>query len=363
MLISLKSPGIYMQKKDAIKELYTYVSPFGSSALILISPSGYKRHSEDIRNGLNKDGFQCEFRQIGGECCQQNIDAIIESICDHAPSMIISVGGGKILDTGKSVADALNLSCINIPTVASTDAPCSALAVLYTPEGIFDKYIHPKRCPDVVLVDTRIIADAPSKYLSFGIGDALSTYFEARAVKASGSPNQLGTQPTAAAFALAKGCYETLMEYGKQAYEDAKKHEVSFALERVVEANTYLSGVGFESGGVACAHALQKGVTVIPKLHKKAHGEIVAFNTIVQLCLEKIPEAELRMIIEFCRSVDLPTKFEDLCDEPITRQEWMAAAEFTCRPGMTIHKMPFEVTPQQLVDAIYEADRISSAIK
>ena len=356
MMICLKSPGSYCQEKNLMHNLYPHLSPFGRTACIIISSSGLKRHKTAILEGLAGHEFTCVFEETSAECCQQEVDRLTESAKRCNPDMIVGIGGGKILDLTKAVSDVLFLPDVIIPTVASTDAPCSSLSVLYTPEGVFDRYLHVRSCPDVVLVDTQVIAEAPVRLFSAGMGDALSTYIEARAVNRSGSVSQLGLAPTAAALALGKCCYETLMTYGRDALAAVKKKEVSFAVERVVEANTYLSGVGFESGGVAAAHALQKGMTVIPKLHDKMHGEKVAFNTIVQLCLEHAPAQELAEVIGFCRDVELPTTFAALSSEPISREEWMAAAEFTCRPGMTIHKMPFAVTPEMLVDAIYAAD-------
>ncbi len=41
--------------------------------------------------------------------------------------------------------------------------------------------------------------------------------------------------------------------------------------------NTYLSGVGFESGGLA-ADAVHNGLTAIPDAHHYYHGEKVAFG-------------------------------------------------------------------------------------
>lgn len=67
------------------------------------------------------------------------------------------------------------------PTVASTDAPCSALSVVYTDEGVFQEYLFLKRNPDVVLVDTAVIAASPLRLTVAGMGDALATYFEVRA--------------------------------------------------------------------------------------------------------------------------------------------------------------------------------------
>lgn len=62
-----------------------------------------------------------------------------------------------------------------IPTIASTDAPTSALSVIYTEAGEFEEYlIYPKN-PDMVVMDTAIIAKAPVRLLVAGMGDALST--------------------------------------------------------------------------------------------------------------------------------------------------------------------------------------------
>ena len=67
-----------------------------------------------------------------------------------------------------------------VPTIASTDAPCSAIAVRYTPDGVYQESISCARNPDIVLVDSALIAKAPARFLVAGIGDALSTWFEAR---------------------------------------------------------------------------------------------------------------------------------------------------------------------------------------
>ena len=61
------------------------------------------------------------------------------------------------------------------PTIASTDAPCSALSVIYTDEGEFDSYLMLPRNPNMVIVDTQIVAGAPARLLAAGIGDALAT--------------------------------------------------------------------------------------------------------------------------------------------------------------------------------------------
>ena len=69
---------------------------------------------------------------------------------------------------------------MNCPTVASSDAPCSALSVIYTEDGSFEQYRIYRKNPDLVLVDTQVIAQSPPRLLVAGMGDALATWFEAK---------------------------------------------------------------------------------------------------------------------------------------------------------------------------------------
>lgn len=44
------------------------------------------------------------------------------------------------------------------------------------------------------------------------------------------------------------------------------------AVEKIIEANTLLSGIGFESAGLAGAHAIHNGLTVLEECHHMYHG-------------------------------------------------------------------------------------------
>ncbi len=48
------------------------------------------------------------------------------------------------------------------------------------------------RNPNMVIVDTQIVAGAPARLLAAGIGDALATWFEARACSRSGATTMAG---------------------------------------------------------------------------------------------------------------------------------------------------------------------------
>ncbi len=128
------------------------------------------------------------------------------------------------------------------------------------------------------------------------------------------------------AFELARFCYTTLMRYGRPAKLACEQHQVTPALEHVIEANTLLSGLGFESGGLAAAHAIHNGLTVLPATHKYWHGEKVAFGTLAMLMLtDRAPEL-IEEVYQFCEDIGLPTTLADIGLAGVSDDELLAVA-------------------------------------
>ncbi len=128
------------------------------------------------------------------------------------------------------------------------------------------------------------------------------------------------------------------------------------AVEAVIEANTILSGLGFESGGVAASHAVHNGFSVLPECHHNLHGEKVAFGVITQLVLENAPKEELDEILDFCVSVGLPVTMAEVGVTDPTPEKIMHVAELACDPNDTGVNMPFAINPEMVYNAIYAAD-------
>ena len=212
---------------------------------------------------------------------------------------MIGAGGGKLLDAARAVAADLDLPVVNCPTIASSDAPCSALSVIYSEDGMVEDYRVYARNPDLVLVDTSVIAQAPARYLVAGMGDALATMLEARTCVEGRVKNMRGGGSTQSALALAQLCYRTLIADGLEAKQAVEAHAVTPAMERIVEANTLLSGLGFESSGLAAAHSIHNGLTVVEQTHPYLHGEKVAFGSLTQLVLEGKPRGQIEELLTF----------------------------------------------------------------
>lgn len=367
------SPAKYVQGEDELLNLGYFVNSFGSSALLIAHPEDVKRVKDKLDATAAK--FNIHFVESGfnGECSREEVSRLKAIAAEKGCTCTIGLGGGKAIDAAKCVAEGEAL--IICPTIAATDAPTSHSAVLYTPEGAFDDYAYFKQSPSVVLVDTTVIANAPTRFLVAGMGDALSTYFEARATSRSYSrvnaslptgSREGSCAPavgTHAALALATLCYEMLLKDGAKAKIASDCNAVTQALENIVETNILLSGLGFESAGLGGAHAIHDGLTILEGTHHYYHGEKVAFGTIAQLVLENAPAEELYQVLDFCLEIGLPVCLADIGVDHITEEELLEVAEKACIPEESIHAMPFPVTVKSVAAAIAAADRIGQDYK
>ncbi len=352
------SPNRYVQGAGAIHEIGTQVKMFGTKALVIGGSNGLAKVREAVEQSFASSGISLKIEKFGGECSRPEISRISSIAKQDGIAVIIGIGGGKALDTAKAVAHDSKLPVVIVPTIAATDAPCSALVVIYTPEGLFDSYLVLPKNPDLVLVDTEIIAKAPVRLIVSGMGDALATWFEADACVKSFSANLPGGYSTSAAICLARLCYDILIQYGLQAKLAVENGVATEALEKVVEANTLLSGLGFESSGLADAHAVHNGLTVLSETLQYYHGEKVAFGALVQMVLENRSRQELEEVIHFCKEVGLPVTLAEIGVTEITEEKIMLVAQATCAPGETVFNEPFPVTPEQVSAAILAANAL-----
>lgn len=366
-------PTKYLQGEDELLNLGYFVKSFGESALLIAHKDDVERVKAKLDKTSEKFGITFVESAFGGECSRQEVARLQQVAKENGCACTIGLGGGKAIDTAKCVAEGEAL--IIVPTIAATDAPTSHSAVLYTPEGAFDDYAYFKQSPSVVLIDTTVIAKAPTRFLVSGMGDALSTYFEARATSRSYSNVNAGlpcgyregvcgeAKGTNTAFALAKLCFETLISDGAKAKEACDCNLVTQSLENIIEANILLSGLGFESGGLAGAHAIHDGLTILEGTHKYFHGEKVAFGTISQLVLENAPTEELNQVLDFCLEVGLPVCLSDIGVDNITEAELMEVAKKACIKEESVHSMPFPITVEAVAAAIITADKIGKSYK
>jgi len=355
MLHKVLFPGKYLQGAGAISQLPELIRTFGKRGLLLASPSACKILAT---SGLDLAACATQVEPFGGECCETELTRLAAVMQTQQADVVVGMGGGKAIDTAKIAADRAGVPVIIVPTIASTDAPCSGCAVLYTESGVFDSVAYQRSNPAAVLVDTAVIAQAPVRFLVAGMGDALATWFEARSCHTTQSTTPGGGLTTMTGLNLARLCYDTLLRFGKSAKTAAEQQLVTPALEHIIEANTLLSGIGFESGGLAGAHSIHNGLTALPETHAFYHGEKVAFGLLAGLQLIDADPQEIEAVYGFCESVWLPTTLEAIGLAGCQRERLQQVAQKACDPVECIHHEAGVITPDKVVNALLAADAI-----
>ena len=356
------SPLRYVQGQGEFGRLPLYTAPYGSACVII---DGFLY--QDLNARLEKAYAESDAKFVSisfnGECCEEEVERIGKIARENGAAVIVGAGGGKTMDTAKICADEMGLPVIIAPSSASTDAPVSEIAVVYKPDGEYIGSRKMKKNADLVLVDTEIIVKAPRRLFVAGMGDALATWLEAQACECSDSPNYIGSgmRRCKAGMAIAKASWDILFEDGEKALMALDSGVVTEAFENVVEANTLLSGLGFLNTGLATAHGIHSGLTVLPETHKYLHGEKVAFGIVCQMVLENTPAETVDKVMRFMVAIGLPVTLADL-GVATERDKVLAIAEKTAN-GPLIHQEPFAVTTERVYGAIIAADALGRKYK
>ena len=361
MITTTIFPGRYVQGYNAADLLGQEAAKFAEKALLIADPFVDDNVLPELQSKIEKDIAVTKLR-FQGECSDEEIERLVALSKEESAGVIIGMGGGKSLDTAKAVAHYAKVPVVVVPTLASTDAPCSALSVIYTESGEFKRYLVLPQNPNLVLVDTKIVVNAPARFLVSGIGDALATWFEADSCRKSYRGNMTGRVGSMTAYSLAELCFETLLEYGEAALAACKSKISTPALEHVVEANTLLSGLGFESGGLGAAHAIHNGLTVLEPTHNFYHGEKVAIGTLAGLFLTDQPMDLIATVFDFCKKVGLPYRLADIGLADVSDDDLMKAAEASCVEGETIHNEALTVTAEKVFAALKMVDAYAEGL-
>ena len=357
------SPGRYVQAKGAIARLGEFTAPIGTTPIVVADDVVWGIVEEQVRASFEAAGLTVVRESFGRYATKGEVDRLVTAIQDAGADVAIGIGGGSTIDAVKAAGHLAGIRWVSAPTVASTDAPASALSVIYTEEGEFEEYRFFPHNPDLVLVDTQLVANAPVKFLVAGVGDALATWLEARATQRAHATTMAGGLQTETALALARLSWDLIWENALPAIAAVQDNLVTPAVEKLVEANTLLSGLGFESGGLAAAHAIHNGLTAAPQTHGLTHGQKVNIGSLAQLVLEGAPTEEIRDFIVFTTKVGLPNTLTEIGLKTTDVEDLQRVAELSVVEGETIHNMPFPVTAADVVDALRSIEGYSRQVR
>ena len=133
-------------RKGVIESIADETQRLGSHALIISDEVVWNITKDQIDQSFsNNSEVNYDYETFKGESSENEINRIVDESKTKGIDVVIGLGGGKALDTGKAVANALNASVIDFASTASMDAPTAAVSVIYDDNGVFSGYeFYPK---------------------------------------------------------------------------------------------------------------------------------------------------------------------------------------------------------------------------
>jgi len=349
------SPEIVFRGNDAWEKAIPQITKLTRNPLIL----GRGTHTNDLRrrifNDLKNQNINVHSANLQFDCCYEDISKVKNIILKNNNDSVIAAGGGKVLDSGKYIADCLNIPCITVPLSASTCAGWTALSNIYTKDGKFIKDVALGSCPKILVYEQKFIQSAPSRTLASGIADALAKWYES-SVTSSTIDDGLVQQ----AIQISRVLRDQLLIDGAKAYKSQFEDNPSW--RNTVEAcgltAGLVGGIGGEKCRTAAAHAIHNAITQIITPNKFLHGEIVGVGLLLQLRLEeminnnKLADQSIKQLLVLMKELNLPTTIAELGINVFENNNLEKIADFACRDKSEIHFLPFDIHKQDVVEVI-----------
>jgi len=320
---------------------------------------GRSIHTNNLRNKIFNDlknhNLSVYSANLQFDCCYEDISRVKNIILNGNNDSVIAAGGGKVLDSGKYIADCLNIPCISVPLSASTCAGWTALSNIYTKDGQFIKDVSLRSCPKILVYDHKFIQTAPLRTLASGIADALAKWYES-SITSSTIDDGLVQQ----AIQISRVLRDQLLIDGRKAFKGEFENNPSWrnTIEACGLTAGLVGGIGGEKCRTAAAHAIHNAITQIITPNKFLHGEIVGVGLLLQLRLEemknnnKLADQSIKQLLVLMKELNLPTTIGELGINVFENNYLEQIADFTCRDKSEIHFLPFEIHKRDIVEII-----------
>ena len=127
-------------------------------------------------------------------------------------------------------------------------------------------------------------------------------------------------------------------------------------LEHNILTAGLIGGIGGEACRAVAAHAINNGLTALPKTYNSnLHGEVVGFGNLVQLILDGEKEEALK-IANFFRTIGAPATLEDMGYLNLSDSQMDKIINKALYKGDTMWNLPYKVDFDMIKKAILEAN-------
>lgn len=341
---------------------------FGRKAVVIGGKTAMEKASGRLRAALEGTDVELlDFVWYGGEASHAEAARIAKLPVVAKADMVFAMGGGRVMDECKEIAELAGKPLFTFPTVASNCAPITAIGVFYKDDGALDDYFFPAEPPLHCFIDTHVIAESPDDYFWAGIGDAFSKEPE---VELASRGLDLPHTPLMGR-ALSTSCNRPLFDYGAQALADKRRGEVSHEVEQVALdiiistglVSNMVTNLNAEHGAYyfnsSFAHSFYNAYTGMGEAAgRHLHGEVVSFGV---LGLYAFDDNEEMLSKAAAKNLELglPVTLADIECTPADLEGILERAKATNEWG----RAPYGFDEARYVQAILDADAYGQALK
>ena len=120
---------------DAYKEIANICAPYGTKAVVIGGKTAISKAKQALLDAIaGTDVEITDFIWYGGDSTYANINMLAQNPKFQAADMVFAVGGGRAIDTCKTLCDMKDKPVFSFPTIASNCAPVTAVCVIYDDE-------------------------------------------------------------------------------------------------------------------------------------------------------------------------------------------------------------------------------------
>lgn len=186
-----------------IKTLPEIISEYGEKVLIITGGSFRESSTcEELLSLLRKRSIIVFTESVQGEPSPDRVDKITARYRENLPELVVAIGGGSVLDTGKAVSALLTKDCsvmnylegvgigmvhdgekvpfVAVPTTSGTGSEATKNAVLSRvgAAGFKKSLRHENFVPDMALIDPELTVSCPPAVTAASGLDALTQLLE-----------------------------------------------------------------------------------------------------------------------------------------------------------------------------------------
>lgn len=356
----INAPGGYENTPGALKESGRRIRQIGDHAFVLSGTRAYEVAGKSVVRRLRDENVRYDLSFFSGPPTAAAIEKYGAAVAAKKDNVVVGIGGGRVLDLAKAVAEKQGVPVVTVPTIPATCAAWSALSVIYKENGAQDFYINLAHSPVLILADKEILRKAPLRAVNAGVADSVAKWYEI----ATGFERNTDDFCLRLQLKISKLALEFLEDDYVGAYREREGVRDRKVLDNAIDSVIMLGGLtGSVKGNVpygGLAHQFYNNSTRIAETNDLMHGERVVFGLVVQFVVENRGEKKIRRYLRGMKRLNLPVTLADLHIRSDVDEKVRALSEAIVESVGDGTIAGRRLTAPEIADAIHTVDREGS---